>query len=106
MFGNILKNNPHQHPLIYLRDVKKKELVNILDFMYQGEVNIENDNLKDFLLVADDLKVRGLSDEDRTNSTNVSRSDPDFFTILETEFINIGDDQMLTYFDKSNELLN
>ena len=36
---NILKMNPNQHPLIYLRRVKYKDLQNLLNFMYQGAVS-------------------------------------------------------------------
>ena len=35
-FRNILRRNPHQHPLLYLKGVKYKELVCVLNFMYQG----------------------------------------------------------------------
>ena len=37
---NILKLNQNPHPLIYLRRVKYKDLQNLLNFMYQGEVNV------------------------------------------------------------------
>merc|ERR1712211_158403 len=39
-FRNILRRNPHQHPLLYLKGVKYKELLSVLDFMYEGEVNV------------------------------------------------------------------
>ena len=39
-FRNILRRNPHQHPLLYLKGVKYKELLSVLNFMYQGEVNV------------------------------------------------------------------
>jgi len=75
VFEQVLKNNPHPHPIIYLQGVKYQELVNILDFIYQGEVNIDNHNLKEFLVVADDLKIKGLAGDEKTHSTSVSRSD-------------------------------
>ena len=37
---NLLLNNPHSHPLIYLRGVMHQELKSILEFMYLGEVKI------------------------------------------------------------------
>ena len=37
---NILKQNQNPHPMIYLRRVKFKDLQNLLNFMYQGEVNV------------------------------------------------------------------
>ena len=68
VLGNILKLNPHPHPLIYLRNVKYKDLKNLLTFMYQGEVSIVEEDLHTFLEVAKDLKVRGLSDRGKTTS--------------------------------------
>jgi len=60
-FRNILRRNPHQHPLLYIKGVKYKELVAILDFMYMGEVNVVQDELNTFLVVAEELKVKGLT---------------------------------------------
>ena len=51
----------HQHPLVYLKGVKNKELHAVLNFMYQGEVNVAQEELNSFLAVAEDLRVRGLS---------------------------------------------
>merc|ERR1712050_374147 len=39
-FKKILRKNPHQSPLLFLRGVKYAEIVSILDFMYHGEVNV------------------------------------------------------------------
>ena len=61
MFRNILRRNPHQHPLLYLRGVKYKELENVLNFMYQGEVNVAQEDLNTFLSVAEELQVKGLN---------------------------------------------
>jgi len=60
-FRNILRRNPHQHPLLYLKGVKYKQLLDILDFMYNGEVNVVQEELKQFLSVAADLRVQGLT---------------------------------------------
>ena len=60
-FRNVLRRNPHQHPLIYLKGVKHKELLSVINFMYVGEVNIAQDELNSFLTVAEDLKVKGLT---------------------------------------------
>lgn len=64
VFRNLIKQNPHQHPLIYLRGVKYSELVHMLSFMYQGEVNIPQDDLQEFLEVGQDLKLAGMSQEE------------------------------------------
>jgi len=60
-FRSVLKKNPHQHPLLYLKGVKYEELQSVLNFMYHGEVNIAQEDLNSFLSVAEDLKVKGLT---------------------------------------------
>jgi len=60
-FRSILKKNPHPSPLIYLRGVKYGELNAVVRFMYQGEVNVAQDDLNAFLAVAEDLQVKGLT---------------------------------------------
>merc|ERR1712183_1221274 len=60
-FRNVLRRNPHQHPLLYLKGVKYTELLSVLNFMYMGEVNVAQEELNSFLSVAEDLKVKGLT---------------------------------------------
>ena len=60
-FRNILRRNSHQHPLLYLKGVKYRELLAILNFMYQGEVSVAQEELNIFLSVAEDLRVKGLT---------------------------------------------
>ncbi len=52
------------HPVIYLRGVSAHHLRNVLDFMYHGEINVAQDDLDDFLAVAEDLKIKGLTQND------------------------------------------
>jgi len=60
-FRNVLKRNPHQHPLLYLKGVTYNDLQSVLNFMYHGEVNVAQEELNSFLAVAEDLKVKGLT---------------------------------------------
>jgi len=60
-FRDVLRRNPHSHPLLYLKGVKYKELLSVLNFMYQGEVNVAQEELNQFLAVAEDLRVKGLT---------------------------------------------
>ena len=62
-FKTILRRNPHQHPLLYLKGVRSIELGNVLSFMYQGEVNVAQESLNTFLSVAEELQVKGLTQE-------------------------------------------
>ena len=69
-FRNILVSNPHQHPLIYLKGVSKEEITNLLNFMYCGEVNVAQTELSSFLAAAEDLKVKGLTNNGGTSENN------------------------------------
>jgi len=60
-FRDILRRNPHQHPLLYLKGVKFTELQSVMNFMYHGEANIAQEDLNSFLSVAEELKVKGLT---------------------------------------------
>jgi len=58
---NILRHNFHPHPLIYLKGVKFKHLLLVLDFMYEGQVNVSQEDLASFMATAEELKVKGLT---------------------------------------------
>jgi len=55
------KSEHQAHLLIYLRGVRHVDLVSVLEFMYSGEVNVSQEDLNSFLAVAEDLRVRGLT---------------------------------------------
>ena len=59
-FKSILQRNPHQHPLIYLKDSKFNHLQAILRFVYSGRTEIAQDDLDQFFRTAEDLKINGL----------------------------------------------
>jgi len=60
-FRTILRRNPHAHPLLYLKGVKFTDLQSVLNFMYHGEVNVAQEELNSFLAVAEELRVKGLT---------------------------------------------
>jgi len=67
-FRNILRRNPHQHPLLYLKGVKFTDLQSVLNFMYHGEVNVAQEELNSFLAVAEELRVKGLTQNNQQSS--------------------------------------
>jgi len=73
-FRTVLKRNKHEHPLLYLKGVKYIDLVAVLNFMYHGEVNVAQEELNSFLAVAEELKVKGLTQNGSDKSTG--RTDP------------------------------
>ena len=69
-FEKILQNSKHPHPLIYLRGFQSKDLVAILDFLYFGEANVFQENLDSFLAIAEELKLKGLTDQTSSDLLN------------------------------------
>ena len=65
-FKNIFQSNKHSHPLLCLGGISSNDLDNILEFVYNGEVNIYQDQLDRFLEVAQRFKLEGLlGDQDQ-----------------------------------------
>ena len=50
-FRNLLRRLPHHHPLIYLKGIRQTDLQAVLSFIYNGEVNIAQQDLSSFLVV-------------------------------------------------------
>ena len=59
-FENIFKTNNESKLLICLTSICSQDLKNCLDYMYNGEVQIYQEELDNFLSVAQTLKVKGL----------------------------------------------
>ena len=64
-FLNLLKRNKHPHPLVYMRGLKHEDLLSIVDFLYNGEANVHQENFDSFLGMADELQLKGLKKEKR-----------------------------------------
>ena len=62
-FQILFRRNRHAHPLIYMRGMKSEDIVAILDFLYYGEANIFQENLDAFLILAEELKLKGLTQD-------------------------------------------
>ena len=59
-FHKLLKTNKHPHPMIYMKGMKSKDLVAMMDFLYLGETEIHEENLETFLNIADEFSLKGL----------------------------------------------
>ena len=59
-FWNMLKTNKHPHPFVYMRGLKSEDLRAIVDFLYNGEANVFQENLDSFLAIAEELQLKGL----------------------------------------------
>jgi len=56
--------------ILYLRGIHSADMQAVLDFMYHGEVSVAQEELNSFLSVAEDLKVKGLTQKQADSSTN------------------------------------
>ena len=72
-FRSVLSRNRHEHPLLYMKEIKYIDIVSVLNFMYHGEVSVAQEDLNSFLAVAEDLKVKGLTQNDSDNSSKASK---------------------------------
>ena len=72
-FKNILKTNKHPHPMIYMRALKPEDLVAVVDFIYNGQADVCEENLESFLSIAEDLQLKGLKqDQTKGAAENVA----------------------------------
>ena len=60
--------------VVYLRGVTSQDLQNIVSFMYDGEVSIAQDQLNSFLAAAEDLQVKGLTQDNSEIMNNSQKS--------------------------------
>ncbi|XP_062563562.1 protein tramtrack, beta isoform isoform X1 [Armigeres subalbatus] len=61
-FQALFVDNPEKHPIVILKDVPFKDMKCLLDFMYRGEVSVDQDRLAAFLRVAESLRIKGLTE--------------------------------------------
>jgi len=79
-FSDIFLKADHSNMLIYLKGVSSADFDNITDFLYNGEVNIAQDELTRFLQTAQELKVKDLQSDLQGIDQNVyeKKSSPDY----------------------------
>ena len=69
-FKEILQENPHPHPLIFLQGIDFHNLVLLKKFMYLGKAQIAHENIKTF------IKISGnLLNTETTENTKITREE-------------------------------
>ena len=66
-FKGLFKRNKHANPLVYMRGVLSENLSAIIDFLYHGEAKVYQENLDSFLAIAEELKLKGLMNQNDDN---------------------------------------
>jgi len=75
LFRIMLKKNSHPQPMIFLRGIRFPDMVAILNFMYHGEVNVNQEDLQQFLAAAEELRIKGLSQANTWPEAKSDRND-------------------------------
>ena len=92
-FKKILRKADHSKPLIYLNGVKFKELSKVIDYIYEGETNIFQDDLESFLLSAKKMKIDGLIGETKNSDNQTNNIDVDYVKLESKNDTDIAYDQ-------------
>ena len=96
-FKNILRTADHSKPMIYLSGINQRELTHIMEYIYEGELNIYQNELDAFLDVAQKLKIQGLvgngpdlETQNHNKEENIGEE-----TLDEASYNGIQDDQFI-----------
>ncbi|KAF2367743.1 BTB/POZ domain [Trinorchestia longiramus] len=65
-FKELFAVNPCQHPIVILKDFHIADLKTVVEFIYQGEVNVAQERLPNVLKTAESLRIKGLAENPRT----------------------------------------
>ena len=84
-FKNILKSNNHSHPWLFLGGISSKNIEYVMNYIYNGEVKLFQDEIDSFLDAAQKLQIDGLLSSNKAeddqeninegNHTNISGMD-------------------------------
>lgn len=70
----VLATNPSDHPTVVLSNIRYKELKLLVDFMYSGEISVDQQQFPLLLEAAKNLRIRGLY-EDSDDSLDENESE-------------------------------
>ena len=109
-FRNILRKASHSNPMIYVSGFSSKELQFVMDYIYQGEIQILQDDLDGFLNASQKLKIKGLTqrhgssdDKDPHNEQSLREDDA---SIVNDPSSREADNNILQEEDSSENFLN
>ncbi|GAB0094212.1 hypothetical protein DMENIID0001_094680 [Sergentomyia squamirostris] len=85
-FSDLLEENPEQHPIIiFSTEIKFWMIEALVDYMYRGEISVQEDDLEDLIKCAETLKMQGfnrdilsqfMNQDNRDQGTEQERSIP------------------------------
>ncbi|XP_022904831.1 protein tramtrack, beta isoform-like isoform X2 [Onthophagus taurus] len=62
-FKELFQSNPCKHPIVFMKDVSYIAMNDLLTFMYQGEVQVNEEHINVFVKTAEALQVQGITGE-------------------------------------------
>ena len=86
-FKEVFKRNKHSNTLMCLEGLSRKDLENVLDYIYNGEVHIFQEEFDRFLSVAQRFKLEGLLESEDNEDSGDARHD------INQEEVGVGDKQ-------------
>lgn len=87
-FQSLFIQNPCEHPIVILKDIRFVDLKALVQFMYRGEVNVSQDQLPTLLKAAEALKIKGTYNCHSTNAYfSIKKMDYYVFQILDERSI-------------------
>ncbi|XP_069684520.1 protein bric-a-brac 2-like isoform X5 [Periplaneta americana] len=86
-FEELLSQNPCQHPIVLMKDLKFWEVQALVDFMYRGEVNVGQDKLPSLLAAAEALQIKGLAGPASTSSSHDEDSLPPSLPLTADDYL-------------------
>ena len=96
-FKNVLRSNKHPHPMLCLNGVSSNELSSILDYIYNGEIQIYQEQLDNFLSIAQRFQLEGLMQGEEAAS---SKSEPNKQFVEDYGIPSYGMDPQTTEIDR------
>ena len=102
-FSDIFGKCNQTNMLVYLKGVRRAELLNIADFLYDGKTSVAQNELNAFLETAQELKLKGLQNEDNVyEKINIIEASE---VKLESRLIKTNVDNYVAFLDDENDSL-
>lgn len=77
--------NPFHYPVVVIKDMQIEDLRLVVDFMYRGQITIDQDRLSSLVKCAENLQITGLSSLDALITTPIEKLDGNHTTVINVE---------------------
>ena len=105
LFREIFRKSKHQSPFVYLKGINSVYLGYILDFLYNGEASIAQDELATFLETARELQVKGLQSRvENVTKQNQSEYDQSDYPSSDISNVDLKLEKVVSVVDATEQL--